>query len=112
LLNNPIPDSIALLKSLDWSRVMSKICQVTGKKTSRGFKYAIRGIAKKKKGIGLKTTGKTKRRFQPNLFTKRFWFGEENRFVTIRLSTAAIRTIDKRGIAAVVREMRAGGQHI
>jgi len=77
---------------------MSKICQVTGKCTSRGYKYAIRGIAKKKKGIGLKVTGKTKRRFQPNLKKKRLWDAEEGRFVTLRLSTAALRTIDKVGL--------------
>lgn len=91
---------------------MSKICQVTGKKTSRGYRYAIRGIAKKKKGIGLKVTGKTKRRFQPNLVKKRFWLGEENRFVTLRLSTAAMRTIDKVGLAPVIREMRTQGQAV
>lgn len=88
---------------------MSKVCQVTGKKPSRGYKYAIRGIAKKKKGIGLKVTGKTKRRFLPNLVKKRFWFSEENRFVTLRLSTAAMRTIDKLGLAPIIREMRASG---
>lgn len=91
---------------------MSKICEVTGKKPTRGYKYAIRGIAKKKKGIGLKVTGKTKRRFQPNLVKKRLWFGDENRFVTLRLSTNALRTIDKRGIAAVIREMRACGASV
>src|ERR1700738_4082326 len=90
-------------------RKMSKVCQVTWKKPSRGYKYAIRGIAKKKKGIGLKVTGKTKRRFQPNLMKKRFWFAEENRFITLRLSTAAMRTIDKSGLASVVRGMRAQG---
>lgn len=89
--------------------VMSKVCQVTGKKPTRGYTYAIRGIAKKKKGIGLKVTGKTKRRFQPNLVKKRLWFADENRFVTLRLSVAALRTIDKVGIAAVVRDMRANG---
>ena len=91
---------------------MSKICEVTGKKPSRGYKYAIRGIAKKKKGIGLKTTGKTKRRFRPNLVKKRLWFGEENRFISLRLSTAALRTIDKLGIGAVVREMRSDGKSV
>src|SRR5271168_3012182 len=91
---------------------MSKLCQVTGKKPSRGYKYAIRGIAKKKKGIGLKVTGKTKRRFLPNLAKKRIWFAEENRFVTLRLSTAAMRTIDRLGFASVVREMRARGERI
>lgn len=88
---------------------MSKVCEVTGKRPSRGYKYAIRGIAKKKKGIGLKVTGKTKRRFQPNLFKKRFWFADENRFVTLKLSTAAMRTVDRRGISAIIREMRARG---
>lgn len=91
---------------------MSKVCQVTGKKPTRGYKYAIRGIAKKKKGIGLKVTGKTKRRFQPNLFKKRIWFADENRFVTLKLSTAAMRTIDRLGIAAVIRDMRARGDNV
>lgn len=91
---------------------MSKVCQVTGKRPSRGYKYAIRGIAKKKKGIGLKVTGKTKRRFLPNLFRKKFWFEEENRFVSLRLSTHAIRTIDRRGLTSVIREMRARGEKI
>lgn len=91
---------------------MSKVCQVTGRKTMRGNKYAIRGIAKKKKGIGLKVTGKTKRRFQPNLFKKRFWFSDENRFVTLRLSSAGMRNIDKLGLPVVIREMRAQGQAV
>lgn len=105
---------ISLLKSYAvlLEQIMSKICQVTGKKPSRGYKYAIRGIAKKKKGIGLKVTGKTKRRFQPNLFKKRLWFGEENRFVTMRLSTAGLRTIDKLGIGPVIRQMRAEGHNV
>lgn len=91
---------------------MSKECQVTGKKPSRGYKYAIRGIAKKKKGIGLKVTGKTKRRFRPNLTKKRFWLEDENRFVTLRLSMAAMRTIDKLGLAEVVKTLRAEGQTV
>ncbi len=91
---------------------MSKVCQVTGKRPSCGHSYAIRGIAKKKKGIGLKITGKTKRRFLPNLVKKRIWFSEENRFIKLRLSTAALRTIDKLGVAAVVRQMRAEGTSV
>ena len=91
---------------------MAKKCQVTGKKSARGYKYAIRGIAKKKKGIGLNITGKTLCRFQPNLVTKRFWFSDENRFVKLRVSTAAMRTIDKRGLSIVIQEMRAAGQRI
>ena len=88
---------------------MSKVCQVTGKKPSYGYKYAIRGIAKKKKGIGLKVTGKTKRRFEQNINKKRLWYGDENRFITLTLTTSALRTIDKLGISAVIRDMRAGG---
>ena len=91
---------------------MSKVCQVTGRRPVRGFKYAIRGIAKKKKGIGLKVTGKTKRRFLPNLAKKKIWFADENRFITLKLSNAALRTIDRLGIATVVREMRARGDKV
>lgn len=78
----------------------------------KGRSYAIRGIAKKKKGVGLKVTGIKKRRFIPNLAKKRFWFGEENRFVTLTLSAHGMRTIDKRGLNAVIRDMRAAGEKI
>jgi len=91
---------------------MSKRCQVTGKKPVSGNSYAIRGIAKKKKGVGLKVTGIKKRRFQPNLVKKRFWFADENRFVTLRLSTGAMRTIDKVGLSTIIREMRASGEKV
>ncbi len=91
---------------------MSKVCQVTGRRPVRGRQYAIRGIAKKKKGIGLKITGIKKRRFLPNLVKKRFYFPEEDRFVTLRLSTQGMRTIDKVGLATVVRKMRASGQKV
>jgi large subunit ribosomal protein L28 len=85
---------------------MSKVCSITGKKPVSGRSYSLRGIAKKKKGIGLKITGITNRRFLPNLKTKRIWIPEEKRFETFRLSTSAIRTIDKNGIANVLRQKR------
>jgi large subunit ribosomal protein L28 len=91
---------------------MSKLCQITGKKTVRGYKYAIRGIAKKKKGIGLKVTGKTKRSFKPNIRKKRFWLAEENRFIKLKIATSAMRTIDKLGLFQVVRNLRAQGQTV
>lgn len=91
---------------------MTRKCILTGKRTTRGKTYAIRGIAKKKKGIGLKVTGITSRAFYPNLVKKRFWFDEENRFVTLKLSTAAMRTIDKKGLSAVIREIRASGEKV
>lgn len=87
-------------------------CNVTGKTISRGYKYSIRGIAKKKKGIGLKVTGKTKRRFKPNLVEKRLWLPEEKRFISLRLSTAGLRTIDKNGISSVVKKLRAEGHKV
>jgi large subunit ribosomal protein L28 len=53
---------------------------------------------------------KTKRRFLPNLQSRRFWVESENRWVRLRVSANAIRTIDKNGIEAVLTEMRARGQ--
>ena len=91
---------------------MPRTCQVTGKIPVRGNSYALRGIAKKKKGVGLKVTGIKKRRFNPNLTKKRFWFPEENRFVRLTLTTGAMRTIDKLGIGAVIREMRSRGEKV
>jgi large subunit ribosomal protein L28 len=89
---------------------MSKKCQVTGKVPRAGRSYSLRGIAKKKKGIGLKVTGITNRRFQPNLKKKRLWFADEKRFITLRLSMSALRTIDKVGLPAIVRDLRAKGE--
>ncbi len=86
---------------------MSKKCEVTGRKPVVGRTYSIRGIAKKKKGIGLNITGKSKRRFQPNLFKKRFWHPELKRFVSLRLSAAAVRTVEKLGIESVLKDMKA-----
>ncbi|MEI6242998.1 MAG: 50S ribosomal protein L28 [Chlamydiota bacterium] len=91
---------------------MGRKCQVTGKIPATGRSYALRGIAKKKKGIGIKITGITKRRFLPNLVKKRLWLVEEQRFITLRLSTAGLRTIDKQGLATVVHRMRKEGQKI
>ena len=85
---------------------MSKVCTITGKKPGFGRSYALRGIAKKKKGIGLKVTGKTNRRFLPNLKKKRLWDPEQGRFVTLRLSIAAMGKMDKNGISAVLRKAK------
>lgn len=87
-------------------------CQVTGRKPRKGRSYTLRGIAKKKKGIGLKITGKNKRSFYPNLFQKRLWLAEENRFIRIKVSAAGLRDIEKKGLATVVREMRAAGEKV
>jgi len=55
---------------------------------------------------------KTKRRFLPNLQRRRFWVESENRWVSLRLTNAALRTIDKNGIEAVLAEMRARGEKV
>ncbi len=85
---------------------MARACVVTGKKTTVGYKYSIRGIAKKQKGIGLKITGKTKRTFKPNIVKKRFWNEEHKKFVTLKVSTKGMRTIDKKGVSVVLREIK------
>jgi large subunit ribosomal protein L28 len=91
---------------------MTRKCILTGKHSSKGRSYTTRGIAKKKKGIGIKITGIEKRRFLPNLFKKRFWLSEENRFITLRLSASAIRTIDKLGLAKIVHQLRKDGKKV
>jgi large subunit ribosomal protein L28 len=57
-------------------------------------------------------THKTKRRFLPNLQNRKFWVETENRWVSMRITNAALRTIDKNGIDAVLADMRAAGQKI
>jgi large subunit ribosomal protein L28 len=55
---------------------------------------------------------KTRRRFLPNLQRRRFWVESENRWVSLRLSNAALRTIDKQGIEVVLAELRSRGEHV
>ena len=78
---------------------MSRVCQVTGKTALVGNKVSH-------------SNRKSKRRFEINLQTKRFWFEEENRWVKLRVSARAMRTIDKRGLAAVIKDLRAKGQKV
>ena len=78
---------------------MARVCEVTGKKPMGGHYVSHSNI-------------KTKRRFLPNLQTKRFYFAEEDRRITLKVSTEAIRTINKNGLAAVIKEMRIKGEKI
>jgi len=78
---------------------MARVCQVTGKTPISGNKVSHSNI-------------KTKRRFLPNLQTKRFFLTEENKWITLKLTTDGIRAINKRGLFNVVKELRAQGQHI
>ena len=75
---------------------MSQICQVTGKGPQTGMNVSHSHI-------------RTKKRSLPNLCWKRFWVPEENRFVRIRVSAHGIRIINKRGISAVLSDMRSRG---
>ena len=79
--------------------VMSRICQITGKVPVTGNKVSHSNI-------------KTKRRFLPNLQTKRYFLAEEDRWITLKLSTEAIRTINKNGLYQVVKKLRAEGHKI
>lgn len=78
---------------------MSKRCQVTGKKPMSGNNVSH-------------ANNKTKRRFMPNLQTQRFFVPSENRWITLRVTARGIKTINKKGIEAVLKEMRARGEAV
>lgn len=78
---------------------MARVCQVTGKRPITGHHVSFSNI-------------KTKRRFLPNLQKKKFFLAEEDRWVTLKLSADAIRTINKKGLYTVVKELRAAGETI
>ena len=78
---------------------MSRVCQVTGKRPMLGNNVSH-------------ANNKTRRRFLPNLHYRRFWVESENRWVSLRVSQAGLRTIDKKGIDVVLAEMRARGEEI
>jgi large subunit ribosomal protein L28 len=75
---------------------MSRVCEVTGRGPMSGNNVSH-------------ANNRTRRRFLPNLQSHRFWVAAENRYVTLRLSCRAMRTIDKKGIEAVLTDMRARG---
>lgn len=75
---------------------MSRVCQLTGKKVMVGNNVSH-------------SNRKTKRKFYPNLVTKKFYLPEEDRYITLKVSTSALRTINKNGITACVKEARAKG---
>jgi len=78
---------------------MARVCQITGKKPMTGNSVSHSNI-------------KTKRRFLPKLQKKRFFYAEEDRWITLKVSTDALRTINKNGLGAVVKELRAAGEKI
>ena len=78
---------------------MSKVCQITGKRTARGNNVSH-------------AHNKTRRSFQPNLHYRRFWVESEKRWVRLRISSKGLRIIDKSGIDAVLTELRARGEKV
>ncbi|NLJ63239.1 MAG: 50S ribosomal protein L28 [Alcaligenaceae bacterium] len=78
---------------------MARVCRVTGKRPIVGNNVSH-------------ANNKTKRRFLPNLQSRRFWVESENRWVRLRVSTQALRLIDKNGIDAVLADMRARGERV
>ena len=83
---------------------MSRLCQITGRKTRVGNSYARRGLAKSVGGVGKKTTGINKRKFKVNLQWKRVFVPELNRWVRLRISTRALRTLTKNGAYKTLRD--------
>ena len=75
---------------------MARVCQVTGKKPQVGNHVSH-------------ANNKTKRRFLPNLQYRRFWLENEKHWVSLRVSNAGLRIIDKKGIEVVLAEMRERG---
>ena len=86
-------------KSEFGAQIMARVCQVTGKAPMVGNHVSH-------------ANNKTKRRFLPNLQNRRFWVESENRWVSLRVSNAGLRTIDKKGIDVVLADMRARGEKI
>ncbi len=78
---------------------MSRVCELTGKRPAVGNRVSH-------------ANNKKRRRFLPNLRTQRFWLESERRWVSLRLSAKALRTVDKNGIEAVVAELRSAGRKI
>lgn len=83
---------------------MARQCQITGAKPTRGSKIHRRGLAKKKGGIGMHVTKVVSREFVPNLHKKRVWVPELNRFVTVKATARAFKTISKNGAYATLKE--------
>ncbi len=78
---------------------MSRVCQVTGKRPMSGNNVSH-------------AKNRTRRRFEPNLHSHRFWVESEKRFVKLRVSTKGLRIIDKHGIERVLNDMRGRGTKV
>jgi large subunit ribosomal protein L28 len=77
---------------------MSRICELSGKKVMSG-----NNVSHSKR--------RTKRKFYPNLVTKKFYIPEEDKYITLKISTSMLRTINKKGISTVLREAKKSGTY-
>jgi large subunit ribosomal protein L28 len=80
-----------------WTRLMARVCSITGSKPRRGSVIHRRGLAKKKGGVGRHVTKNVPRTFSPNLREQRIWVPELKRFVRVKVSARALKTINKNG---------------
>lgn len=78
------------------NKIMSRVCEISGKKAQYGHNVS-------------KAINKTKRRFEINLIKKRFYIPEEDKWITLKVTTSVLKTINKKGIAAVLKEAKAQG---
>ena len=83
---------------------MSRICTITQAKPSKGSIIHRRGLAKKKGGIGQHVTKVVSRTFTPNLRVKRIWVPELKRFVSVKLTARALKTVAKNGAFATLKK--------
>ena len=83
---------------------MSRLCEITGAVPTRGTSILRSGKAKKKGGIGTHITANTPRIFQPNLKSKRVFVPELKRYVTVKLTTRALKTMTKNGAYATLKK--------
>ena len=83
---------------------MSRVCAITSAHPSKGHVIHRRGMAKKKGGVGRHVTANSPRMFIPNLKTRRLWVPELKRFVTVKLSARAIKTVTKNGVYATLKK--------
>lgn len=98
-LARPFCPALAWVAASPRERVMSKVCQVTGKKPLVGNTVSH-------------ANNKRRRRFEPNLHTHRFWVEAEKKFIKLRVSHHGLRIIDKKGVEAVLAEIRARGEKV
>jgi large subunit ribosomal protein L28 len=89
----------SLVNQLISGTFMSRVCEVTGKGVAVGNRVSH-------------ANNKKRRRFLPNLHTQRFWLEGERRWVSLRVSTRGLRTIEKNGIDSVISDLRAKGKKV